>query len=110
VVAYRVLDNQITDGGKVASLMRWLNFTSKSLIQHQGHSVLQGLCKLKKSNNLIRILILIELGKLLYRILAKESLGYYELKKHKSWFNERSTKFLYQGKQGNCSGYRIHAK
>jgi hypothetical protein len=34
--------------------------------------------------------ILIELGKLLetIKISAKDSLGYYELKKHKPWFEE----------------------
>jgi hypothetical protein len=30
---------------------------------------------------------------------AKGSLGYYELKNHKLWFNERSSKLLDQGKQ-----------
>jgi hypothetical protein len=33
------------------------------------------------------------------RISAKESLGYYELKKHKLWFNERCSKLLDQRKQ-----------
>jgi hypothetical protein len=33
------------------------------------------------------------------RILAKESLGYYELKKHKPWFDEGCLKLLDQGKQ-----------
>jgi hypothetical protein len=33
------------------------------------------------------------------KIAAKESLGYYELKKHKPWFNERCSKLLDQRKQ-----------
>jgi hypothetical protein len=33
------------------------------------------------------------------KILAKESLGCYELKKHKLWFDERWTKLLDQRKQ-----------
>jgi hypothetical protein len=40
-------------------------------------------------------------------ISAKESLGYYELKKNKPWFNEGCSKLLDQRKQENCSGYRI---
>jgi hypothetical protein len=32
-------------------------------------------------------------------ILAKESLGYYELKKHKPWFDKGCSKLLYQSKQ-----------
>jgi hypothetical protein len=32
------------------------------------------------------------------KILAKESLGYFELKKHKSWFDERCSKLLDQMK------------
>jgi hypothetical protein len=34
------------------------------------------------------------------KISAKESLGYYELKKHKSWFYEGCSKLLDQRKQG----------
>jgi hypothetical protein len=30
------------------------------------------------------------------KILAKESLGYYELKKHKPWFNEKMLRLLDQ--------------
>jgi hypothetical protein len=43
-------------------------------------------------------------------ILAKESQGYYELKQHKPWFDERCSKLLDQRKQANCSGYRIQVK
>jgi hypothetical protein len=44
--------------------------------------------------------ILIELGKLSDRQnSAKESLGYYELKKHKPWVNEEFSKSLDQRKQ-----------
>jgi hypothetical protein len=39
---------------------------------------------------------------------AKESLGDYELKKHKPWFDEgRSKFFLMKGNKLNCNGYRI---
>jgi hypothetical protein len=38
------------------------------------------------------------------QISAKESLGYYELKNHKPWFNEECPKLLDQSKQANCSG------
>jgi hypothetical protein len=34
------------------------------------------------------------------KISAKESLSYYELKKHKTWFNGGCSKFLDQRKQG----------
>jgi hypothetical protein len=46
--------------------------------------------------------ILIVLGKLLenIKILAKESLGCYELKKHKPWFYEGCSKLLDRRKQG----------
>jgi hypothetical protein len=33
------------------------------------------------------------------KITAKESLGYYELKKHKLWFDEKCSKILDQRKQ-----------
>jgi hypothetical protein len=33
------------------------------------------------------------------KISAEESLGYYELKKHKPWFNEGCSKLLDQGKE-----------
>jgi hypothetical protein len=33
------------------------------------------------------------------KISAKESLGYFELKKHKPWFDERCSKLLDQMKQ-----------
>jgi hypothetical protein len=36
------------------------------------------------------------------KISAKESLGYYELKKHKPWFDEGWSK--------DCCGYNIQAK
>jgi hypothetical protein len=41
---------------------------------------------------------------------AKESLGYFELKKHKPWFDEGCSKLLDQRKQLNCSGCRIQVK
>jgi hypothetical protein len=44
------------------------------------------------------------------KISAKESLGYFKLKKHKPWFSEGCTKLLDQRKQDNCSGYRIQVK
>jgi hypothetical protein len=34
-----------------------------------------------------------------FEISAKESLGYYELEKHKPWFNEGFSKLLAQKKQ-----------
>jgi RNA binding exosome subunit len=37
---------------------------------------------------------------------AKESLGVYELKKHKPRFDEECLLFSDQRKQVNCSGYR----
>jgi hypothetical protein len=44
------------------------------------------------------------------KISANESLGYYEFKKHKPWFNERCSVLLYQGNKLNCSGYRTQVK
>jgi hypothetical protein len=44
------------------------------------------------------------------KISAKESLGYYELKKHKPWFDEGCSKLVDQRKRPICSGYRIQAK
>jgi hypothetical protein len=44
------------------------------------------------------------------KISAKESLGYFELKKLKPWFNDGCSKLLDQRKQANCSGCRIHVK
>jgi hypothetical protein len=44
------------------------------------------------------------------KISAKESLGYYELKKHKPWLNEGCSKLFDQGNKPNCSGYRIQVK
>jgi hypothetical protein len=41
---------------------------------------------------------------------AKESLGYYEVKKHKPWFDEGCTKLLIKGNRLNCNGYRIQVK
>jgi hypothetical protein len=43
-------------------------------------------------------------------ISAKESLGYFELKKHKPWFNEGCSKLSDIRKQANCSCYRIQVK
>jgi hypothetical protein len=42
------------------------------------------------------------------KVSAKESLGYYELKKHKPWFDEECSKLIDQRKQAR--GYRIQAK
>jgi hypothetical protein len=39
-----------------------------------------------------------------------ESVGYFELKKHKLWFDEGCSKLLDQRKQLNCRGYRIQVK
>jgi hypothetical protein len=43
-------------------------------------------------------------------ISAKETVGYYELKKHKSWFIEACSNYYITGTKPNCSGYRIQAK
>jgi hypothetical protein len=44
------------------------------------------------------------------KISAKESPGYYELRKHKPWFNERWHNYYIKGNKSNCSGYRIQVK
>jgi hypothetical protein len=44
------------------------------------------------------------------KISAKESLGYYELKQHKPWFDEGCSELLDRGNKLNCSGYRIQVK
>jgi hypothetical protein len=44
------------------------------------------------------------------KISAKESIGYFEFKKQKPWFDEGCSKLLDQRKQLNCSGYRIQVK
>jgi hypothetical protein len=44
------------------------------------------------------------------KILAKDSVGYYESKKHKAWFDEGCSKLLHQRNKLNCSGYRIQVK
>ena len=41
---------------------------------------------------------------------AKESLGLYELKQHKPWFDEECLCFSEQRKQAKCSGCRIQTK
>jgi hypothetical protein len=41
---------------------------------------------------------------------AKESLGYFELKKHKSWFDKGCSKLLDQKKEANYKGCRIQVK
>jgi hypothetical protein len=43
------------------------------------------------------------------KILAKECLGYYELKKLKPWF-DGCAELLDQRNKPNCIGYRIQAK
>jgi hypothetical protein len=45
-----------------------------------------------------------------YKHLSQESLGYYELKKHKPWFEERCSELFDQRKQAKLSAYRIQAK
>jgi hypothetical protein len=44
------------------------------------------------------------------KISVKESFGYYELKKHKPWFDEGCSKLLGGEKKTDCSGCRIQAK
>jgi hypothetical protein len=45
------------------------------------------------------------------KISSKESLGYYELKKHKLWFDEGCFKILKKKRnKAKCSGYRIQAE
>ena len=44
------------------------------------------------------------------KIAAKESLGLYELKQHKLWFDEECLLFLDEGIRLKCSGYRIQTK
>jgi hypothetical protein len=44
------------------------------------------------------------------KILSRESLGYYELKTHRTWFDEGCSKLLDHRKKLNCSGYRIQVK
>jgi hypothetical protein len=44
------------------------------------------------------------------KISAKESLGYFELKKHKPWFDEGCSKLLDQRNKLNCSTCRIQVK
>jgi hypothetical protein len=41
---------------------------------------------------------------------GKESLGYFELKKHKPWFDEGCSELLDEREKLNCSGYRIQVK
>jgi hypothetical protein len=42
------------------------------------------------------------------KISAKEGLGYYELKKHKPWFDKECSKQI-KGNEPNCNGYRNQA-
>jgi hypothetical protein len=44
------------------------------------------------------------------KISTKESLGYYELKGHKAWFDKGCSKLLEQRKQDKFSGCRIQVK
>jgi hypothetical protein len=44
------------------------------------------------------------------KISAKESLGYYKLKRHKPWFDEGCSKILDKGNKQNCSGCMIGHK
>jgi hypothetical protein len=41
---------------------------------------------------------------------AQESLGLYELKQHKQWFDEECLGFLIKGNRLKCSGYWIQTK
>jgi len=41
---------------------------------------------------------------------ATGSLDYYELKQHKSWFDEEYSKLLEQRKQVNCNGCRVQVR
>jgi hypothetical protein len=43
-------------------------------------------------------------------ISAKESIGYYDLKKHKPWFDKGYSEILDQRKKPKCSCYNIQAK
>jgi hypothetical protein len=43
-------------------------------------------------------------------ISAKDSLGYYDFKQHKSWFEEESSNFWMEERKLSYSGYRIQAK
>jgi hypothetical protein len=40
----------------------------------------------------------------------KEGLGYFELKRHKLWFDKRCSKLLDRKKQATFKGYKIQAK
>jgi hypothetical protein len=44
------------------------------------------------------------------KISAKEGQGYFELKKHKQWFDKGCSELLDQRKELNCIGYRIQVK
>jgi hypothetical protein len=44
------------------------------------------------------------------KISVKESQGYYELKKHKLWFDEGCSELLDKGNKPDFSGHRIQAK
>jgi hypothetical protein len=44
------------------------------------------------------------------KIPAKESLGYYELKKHKPWFNKGCSKLLAQRKQAKLQWFQDPSK
>jgi hypothetical protein len=44
------------------------------------------------------------------KISAKESLGYYEFKKRKPWFEEKCSDLLGKRNKPNCSGHKINVK
>jgi hypothetical protein len=44
------------------------------------------------------------------KISAKENLGYYKMKKPKTWFDEGCSKLLDQGNKQHLCGYRIQLK
>jgi hypothetical protein len=40
------------------------------------------------------------------KVSATQGLDYYELKEHRPWFDEESSKLLHQRSRLNCNGYR----
>jgi hypothetical protein len=69
---------------------------SFSVLESLGHSV-----DILKAWDTIRVNI---------NISTTESLGYYELREHKPWFDEGYSKLSDQGNKPNCNGYRIQVR
>jgi len=44
------------------------------------------------------------------KISAKECLGLYKWKQHKSWFDDEFSQYLDQRKKAKCSGYRLQTR